>query len=93
MWDIASEFGALLIFVEHRYYGDSMPYGNQTYVDPKNLAYLTVSQTLADYVDLIQFLRSDPNRKHSPVIAFGGSYGGVLSAWLRMKYPHTVQGY
>ena len=31
MWDIAPEFKALLLFVEHRYYGESMPYGNDSY--------------------------------------------------------------
>lgn len=92
MWDIAPEFGALLIFAEHRYYGESMPYGNKSYMDLKHLGYLTSRQALADYVDLIQYVKSKPEYKYSPVIVFGGSYGGMLSAWIRMKYPHVVQG-
>ncbi|XP_012347648.1 lysosomal Pro-X carboxypeptidase [Apis florea] len=92
MWDIAPEFEALLVFAEHRYYGESMPYSNKSYTDLNHLGYLTSQQALADYIDLIQYLKSKPKYKNSPIIVFGGSYGGMLSAWIRMKYPHIVQG-
>lgn len=69
-----------------------MPYGNKSYADSHHLGYLTSEQALADYVDLIQYLRSKPENKRSPVVVIGGSYGGMLSAWMRMKYPHIVQG-
>ncbi|XP_064476308.1 lysosomal Pro-X carboxypeptidase-like [Ornithodoros turicata] len=91
MWDWAPEFEALLVFAEHRYYGKSMPYGNRSYEDLKHLGYLTVEQTLADYADLVAHLKATlPGAAQSPVISFGGSYGGMLAAWFRMKYPHVT---
>uniref|UniRef100_A0A183DMM5 Peptidase_S9 domain-containing protein n=1 Tax=Gongylonema pulchrum TaxID=637853 RepID=A0A183DMM5_9BILA len=62
---------------------------------------LSAAQALADYAQLIPFLKADSNELGSfncpagtniPVIAFGGSYGGMLAAWFRMKYPHIVDG-
>ncbi|XP_023170894.2 lysosomal Pro-X carboxypeptidase [Drosophila hydei] len=91
VWELAAKQRALVVFAEHRYYGKSMPYGADTFntSKPEHLAYFTVEQTLEDYAQLITYLR---NGKRLPVVAFGGSYGGMLAAWFRMKYPHIVVG-
>jgi len=92
MWEWAPEFKALLIFAEHRFYGQSMPYGKHSYGDHKYFGYLTVEQALADFADLLLNVKEElyPATAHSPVVAFGGSYGGMLSAWMRIKYPWII---
>lgn len=93
MWDIAGEFKALLVFAEHRYYGESLPYGPDTYKSHSHMNYLTSEQALADYAVLITYLKQSlPGAANSSVIAFGGSYGGMLSAWMRIKYPNVITG-
>ncbi|CAG0879563.1 unnamed protein product [Darwinula stevensoni] len=93
MWEIAPEFRALLVFAEHRYYGVSLPYGKDSFRKPKLTGYLTSEQALADYAELISHLKKNITGINSvPVIVFGGSYGGMLAAWFRIKYPHIVQG-
>lgn len=89
IWKIAPDLQASIVFAEHRYYGKSLPFGNDSYKSLDHLGYLTSEQALADYADLLQFLNPEAKR---PVIAFGGSYGGMLAAWFRMKYPHIVIG-
>uniref|UniRef100_K3X632 Lysosomal Pro-X carboxypeptidase n=1 Tax=Globisporangium ultimum (strain ATCC 200006 / CBS 805.95 / DAOM BR144) TaxID=431595 RepID=K3X632_GLOUD len=90
MWENAQKFNALVVFAEHRYYGKSMPFGDD-YM--KHLAYLNHEQALADFTELIFFLQKGEHKAEGhPVIVFGGSYGGMLSAWFRMKYPSIVHG-
>lgn len=90
VFELASSFSALVVFAEHRYYGKSLPFGSKDTFKPENMGYLTAEQALADFAVLTEKLKSD--YKIKKVIAFGGSYGGMLSAWMRFKYPNVIDG-
>lgn len=103
MWEQGSEFNALLVFAEHRYYGESMPYTQDEIIDSTaKLSYLTTDQALEDYAVLIDYLSkntwgyshqfSADSSDDSAIIGFGGSYGGMLATYFRMKYPMYVDG-
>lgn len=124
-----------IVFAEHRFFGESLPKGNQSYKQT-NLRYLTIEQSLEDFAQLIEYVRTQVYRPYrqesrerffsgekideeektrrerkksskeeseenenesqeedeheSPVVVIGAGYGGMLAAWMRMKYPHVV---
>ena len=91
MWEQAEHFDALLVFAEHRYYGESLPYTQEEIVDDTaKLSYLTTDQALEDYAVLIDYLQKNTfgygeefdneSSEGSAIIGFGGSYGGMLGA-------------
>lgn len=90
MWELAPHYSAMLVFAEHRYYGQSKPF------PPKelraNMAWLTSEQAMADYATLLWDLKKEIGDQDVPVIGFGGSYGGMLGTWFRQKYPHLIDG-
>ncbi|KAF6165822.1 hypothetical protein GIB67_012719 [Kingdonia uniflora] len=95
LFEIAPLFKALLVFIEHRFYGESMPFGGDkkvAYSNSSTLGYLSSTQALADYATLIIDLKKNLTAEDSPVVVFGGSYGGMLAAWFRLKYPHVAIG-
>ncbi|CAN8301032.1 unnamed protein product [Cochlearia groenlandica] len=92
--DNGRHFKALLVYIEHRYYGMTMPFGSaqEALKNASTLGYLNAAQTLADYAAILLHVKEKYSTKHSPIIVIGGSYGGMLAAWFRLKYPHIALG-
>ncbi|RZC70602.1 hypothetical protein C5167_033765 [Papaver somniferum] len=76
--DNAPQFNALIVFIEHRYYGKSIPFGSreEAFRNASTLGYFNSAQALADYAEVIISLKKNMSADSSPVIVFGGSYGG-----------------
>jgi pimeloyl-ACP methyl ester carboxylesterase len=85
--EYAARFKALMVSVEHRFYGLSVPAGGLTLA---NLKLLTSRQAVTDYAQFIDFILGSYNTTASRVVTFGGSYSGSLSAWMRQKFPSLV---
>ncbi len=79
----------LVIYAEHRYFGKSFPFDKTVAFDNDHNKWLTVDQTMMDYNSLIKDIRYMYGATDKPCFVFGGSYGGMLASWLRMKYPQT----
>ena len=88
MWELGLEHQALLLFMEHRYYGKSKPFRK---LSRKDMAFLTTEQALSDYANLLWDIKREFGER-APVIGFGGSYGGMLGYFFRAKYPFLVDG-
>jgi len=91
---LAYEFGAYVVAIEHRYYGSSYP----TEPTADKLGLLNSRQALNDFAWFQHFyqtsvLNAQPGTKgNNRWFVIGGSYPGALSAWYRLKYPHLVVG-
>ncbi|CAI9104935.1 OLC1v1003727C2 [Oldenlandia corymbosa var. corymbosa] len=93
--DNAPRFKALLVYIEHRFYGESIPFGLTEESMLKNESvrgYFNSDQALADYAEILRHIKESLCAPKSPIIVVGGSYGGMLAAWFRLKYPHIAMG-
>ncbi|PSR86533.1 Lysosomal Pro-X carboxypeptidase [Actinidia chinensis var. chinensis] len=92
--DNAPRFKALLVYIEHRFYGKSIPFGSMDKAmgNESIRGYFNSAQAIADYAEVILYLKRKLHAQNSPVIVFGASYGGMLASWFRLKYPHIALG-
>lgn len=86
--EYAAAENALMILLEHRYYGKSHPTED---ISVKNLNWLSSKQALEDLATFVSAMKSDHNLTGN-WITLGGSYPGSLAAWSRLKYPHLIAG-
>eukprot|EP00600_Ochromonadales_sp_CCMP1393_P016556 CAMPEP_0175023094 /NCGR_PEP_ID=MMETSP0005-20121125/15671_1 /TAXON_ID=420556 /ORGANISM="Ochromonas sp., Strain CCMP1393" /LENGTH=477 /DNA_ID=CAMNT_0016281399 /DNA_START=39 /DNA_END=1472 /DNA_ORIENTATION=+ len=84
---LGEEYSALLVTLEHRFYGESIPEGN-AFTSNYN-KHLNVEQALGDLSGFTNYVkqRLAPESRSVPWVIFGGSYSGGLSSWYRAAYP------
>ncbi|XP_060113528.1 thymus-specific serine protease [Heteronotia binoei] len=86
--ELARKLGALLLALEHRFYGASI---NPDGLQGQNLMFLSSQQALADLASFHMFITQKLHlTQNNTWIGFGGSYPGALAAWFRLKFPHLV---
>ncbi|KAI9915516.1 hypothetical protein PsorP6_007282 [Peronosclerospora sorghi] len=86
---LAEQHRALLLAVEHRFYGKSYPTNDMSL---PNLRYLSSEQALADLAHFHSFVTDKYHLTAEKWVAFGGSYPGNLAAWVKLKYPALFAG-
>lgn len=84
----AKQLGARVVWLEHRYYGRSLPFND---LSTAHLSYLTLPNILEDLASFQKWLTTK-NGWTGKWIAVGGSYSGTLSALYRQAHPELVAG-
>ena len=78
MW-FAEHLGAMAVSLEHRYFGESLPFGDESFV-VENLKYLSLDNVMADAVSFIAMLRGKlPEAKDSKAIVVSGETPSTMS--------------
>ncbi|KAL5628333.1 hypothetical protein BROUX41_003081 [Berkeleyomyces rouxiae] len=92
---IAMATNGIVVIVEHRYYGASLPVGS---FSPVNMRFLSTDQAVADLAWFAQNVhipghkKSKLSPKNTPWILYGSQYAGSLAAFARQSYPNLFIG-
>ena len=93
---LAKEIGAAIISLEHRYWGKSSPFVEQT---TANLQHLTVENAMQDMINFARHVElpfangNSSNAAEVPWVLAGDSYSGGLTSWIANLYPGTFWAY
>ena len=91
---IAQQNNALVLTLEHRYFGKSMPFAD---LATKNLKYLTIAQVLEDLNSFVKWYQrekidavyANKTVSRNKALCVGGSYAGMVASHLRYVHPET----
>lgn len=87
---MGKQFNALLLTLEHRYYGESLP---AALTDSETLQNtLSVEAELADLASFVNYIQTSvyPSQMPHQWVVIGGSYAGGVASWFRNRYPDLV---
>lgn len=86
MVEVARKHGAKVLYLEHRFFGQSKPFGKEAFlISPDRVGLLSMEQSMADYVAIIEQYRGN-----GPVLTFGGSLSGTMAVMMRVQYPTLI---
>ncbi|KAI1134031.1 peptidase S28 [Hypoxylon sp. FL0543] len=92
MYEYAKQLNGLAVSLEHRYFGQSLPFGQDSH-SSSNMKFLTLDNVMADAVSLVEHIKETYNgASDSKAIVASGSYGGFLAAAFRLNHPDTFFG-
>lgn len=95
IFENAARMGALIVQLEHRYYGQSRPFpappdAPSGLLPTPQYAWLTIEQVMEDSKAAVEAVRRELGVPAAvPTLVIGGSYGGNLAAWHRVTHPDT----
>jgi len=84
----AKKLGARLVYLEHRYYGKSLPFPD---LASDHMQYLTLQNAIEDLATFQKWISTQQGWT-GKWISVGGSYSGTLSAIYRQQHPELVSG-
>ncbi|KAF0700150.1 hypothetical protein As57867_009242, partial [Aphanomyces stellatus] len=90
MVQLAKKHKALIVSIEHRFYGKSQPLPDWSL---ESFKFLTMKQVVDDAAYFQDHIRATRNvTKASKWVAFGGSYPGQLTAYTKLLHPDRFAG-